>query len=587
MRAKHVGWHGQVDSRACPWRASGDRIDAGSGAARQTSRWLQLLHARRCFAIRGLSGASHKGRSNWGVPPALVGALLLVATLLVSAPARCARSEDDAAALGRRVDAMWAARHAELGRPVAAPCDDATFLRRLTLDLTGITPTVGELRMFVADTRPDKRSRAIAALLERPRHATHLAGMWRDALLPRTAPANLAEPFESWLRSRFERNVPYDQVATDVLLARGAPAASPSVLFYAALEVRPPLVAAGVSRAFLGIQLRCAECHDHPFTDWRQEDFWAFAAFFARLRGPAPTGGPSELDEGPRGEVRHPKTRKNVPPRLLVADGLPRGLDEPGVADAAEPRRAVLARWLIREDNDYFAQAAVNRAWSLMFGRGLVEPVDDLGPHNPPSHPEVLELLADDFVEHGYDLRRILRALAETELYQQRSDAIADDAEAWREYRAMPRRSLTARQVYECLLQATGRRDPLDPDAPELLERRATFLAALEAPVRQATEFQGGIPQALVMLHGPLVDSLTRPESSDLVRGLAASPFLDDSERIEILYLSTLSRLPTTAELDKIAAWLGRCGDDAPRRARALSDLLWALVNSTEFVLNR
>jgi hypothetical protein len=481
------------------------------------------------------------------------------------------------AQVSARIDALFERAWKEAGLTPAPLADDASFLRRATLDLTGMIPEVGQVRSFLADARPDKRKELIDDLVRRPRHATRLAEEWREVLLPRTIPESTSRAFETWLATRFRSNQPYDALVREILLARGTLAQSAPVVYYAALDVKPEELAASSSQVFLGLQIRCAQCHDHPFTQWRQEDFWGYAAFFARVRGPSTQGGPAQLDEGPTGEVQHPKTNATIPPRLL--DG-----SETATA-TGEPRRAILARWITAPENPYFAKAAVNRAWWMMFGRGLVHPVDDLGEHNPPTHPEVLDVLTEDFVSHGHDLRRLFQIIALTQVYQ-RSSAATADAEPLATYTSMPVRSLSAQQVYNCLLQAAGRREPLDRNDPQVLAERGAFLAQVDAPTRQATEFQGGVPQTLALLNGAFVTELTDPFASDLIAALVDSPFLNDESRVETLYLATVSRPPRDEELERAMDWV-RASAATGDKAQALGDVLWALLNSSEFVLNR
>ncbi len=477
-----------------------------------------------------------------------------------------------------QVDAIFEATWRDAGVQPAPPADDATFLRRATLDLTGIIPEVGEARAFMADESRDKRSKLIDELLDRPRHATHLANIWLKVLLPRTVAESTSAGFENWLQTRFRDNVSYQTLVQEILLARGSLTQSPPVIYYAALDVQPSELAASSSQVFLGVQIRCAECHDHPFTSWRQEDFWGLAAFFARVRGPSTNGGPAQLDDGPSGDVQHPETKKIVEPRLL--DGTP-------VSTAtSEPRRAILARWITDDENPYFARAAVNRVWWIMFGRGVVEPVDDFGDHNRPLHPEVLELLTDDFVKHGYDLRRLFRIIAGTRVYQLSSTPSSHDEDSLTTYTSMPVRSLSAEEVYNCLVQAAGRRDPLDANAPAVVEQRSAFLAQVDAPTRKATEFQGGIPQTLVLMNGPFVEELTGPLTGDLIAALVDSPFMSDEECVETLYLATLTRAPEADERQQSLEWVLSCAE-AGDKAQAFSDILWSLLNSSEFILKR
>lgn len=495
--------------------------------------------------------------------------LLLIAEAGAEQPA-LERPEVVAAKVNGLFEASWKGVHVETA-PLA---DDAVFLRRVTLDLTGLIPTVGEVRTFLADMRPDKRQHVVADLLSRPRHASHLAFLWREVLLPKTADATAADAFEAWLQTRFQKNVPYDRVVTDILTARGTLVQSEPAIFFAANNSKPEELAASSSRAFLGLQVRCAQCHDHPFAPWKQDDFWRFAAFYARVQGPTGRGDQTPVSDQTEGEVRHPKTLKALVPRFL--DG--REFSE----TTSEPRRAVLARWVTSPDNPYFARAAVNRVWWLFFGRGLVQPVDDLGPHTNPTHPEVLEVLAADFIASGFDLRRTMQIVAATKPYQLASASTGDDRGWEIDYSAMPVRSLSARQVYDALLQAAGQREATAQAARE----RQMFLDQFDAPTRDPLEYQGGIPQVLSLLNGPLVARLTDPTTGDLIAALADSPFLTDRQRIETLFLATVSRLPRDREGEQAQKVMQ--SKRAPEaRAQALGDILWALLNSSDFVLNQ
>ena len=466
----------------------------------------------------------------------------------------------------------------EAGLRPAQAADDATFLRRATLDLTGVIPEIGETRKFLAERDTAKKTRLIDDLLNRPRHATHLAHVWRDALLPRAFTGPTSAGFTKWLQERYRSSVPYDELVREVLLARGNLSQSPAVLYYAAHDSKAEELAASSSRVFLGLQIRCAQCHDHPFADWLQDDFWSYAAFFARVQGPSRNGGPAQFDEGPSGEVLHPVDKKPVAPRFL--DGSP-------VSTAtSEPRRAVLARWVTDRRNPYFAKAAINRVWSVMFGRGLVDPVDDQGSHNAATHPEILELLAQDFVAHNYDLRRVFRVLGRTRAYQLSSKKSEHGGAAIETYTSMPVRSLSADVIYDSLVQAAGRRTAYPENSPELVRQRAEFVAQVEAPTRTAIEFQGGIPQSLALLNGPFVDKLTNPSTSDLIAALADSPFLTDERRVESLYLAALARTPDERELQHSLTWIKECAKKGDP-SQAFSDILWALLNSSEFILKR
>ncbi|MEX0728871.1 MAG: DUF1549 and DUF1553 domain-containing protein [Planctomycetaceae bacterium] len=482
-----------------------------------------------------------------------------------------------AATVSQQIDALFEQRWRQDGFHPMPLSDDAAFMRRLSLDLTGIIPEANEARDFLSETDPEKRVRLIDHLLSDPRHAAHLANVWRDVLLPRTVPDPVSLTFERWLKERFQAGVPYDQFVRDILLARGSLEQAPQGLFFTAVEAKPSELASNSSRAFLGMQIRCAECHDHPFDTWKQDDFWGLAAFFARVQAPADVFRPGAIADVMIGEVQNPTTKQTIAP--IFPGG---GAVE---LQTSEPRRAILARWMTSDENPWFARAAVNRVWWIMFGRGLVHPVDNMGPHNPPTHPEVLELLTADFIANNHDVKRLVRIIAGSRVYQLASATDGND-DAFSNYTAMIVRSLSSKQIYDCMIRATGRRDPLDSTAVAFANQRREFLAQIDVPIREAAEFQGGIPQTLSMLNGPLVAELTNPISSDLVAALADSPFLTNEQRIDAIFLSAITRYPTPVEWEQISQWMDSQGNDADV-ARFLSDLLWALVNSSDFSLCR
>lgn len=493
--------------------------------------------------------------------------------------------------LSRRMDeqlvALWQANGI---RPVG-PASDAEFMRRVYLDLTGRIPSVSEARSFLDDPSPNRRELLVERLLEHRDHATHLAAVWRGILLPPDVDlTRLGGPakFEEWLAERFAANVPYDKIVTELLLAEGRVSESGPLLFYAALKLNPEELAARTSRAFLGTRMECAQCHDHFFDKISQHDFWSFAAFFAQISRPrgkmemtSPVLAVRDNDEG---EVTIPDTDQVVPPRL------------PSSAVALEdkpndpPRREQLARWLVSPTNGQFARATVNRVWAHLFGRGLVEPVDDMRPDNRPIAPEVLDTLSRDFAASGFDLRRLLRELALTNAYQLTSRSEESDPSRTLHFAQMNIKSFTAEQLYDCISVAAGRSvHPAGMVDGLGIERfsdfgRQSFVAQFRAPAGQVTDYQAGIPQALTLMHGGLIHSATDLGSSGLLKSLAA-PFFTDDQRLDTLFLSTLSRYPTDAEREVMRGSIAAAAN-AQERQQALGDVLWALLNSAEFTLN-
>jgi len=508
----------------------------------------------------------------------------VLTTLFVSDAHADKRRDSDLARdqeMSRRIDVLLNERLQAEGIEPAPPAEDAEFMRRAYLDMTGVIPSVSEARTFLADSGRSKRARLIDELLASPRHAVHLANTWRKMLLtgrvdPRQA-AGVAG-FESWLRRQFAENLRYDNLVAELLVATGQADETSPAIFYTSLETEPKTLASATARAFLGLRIECAECHDHPFDAWSQRDFWGYAAFFAQVeQRPSSRANVLQVADRSFGEVMLPDSDDAVPPKYL------------GGSQAEErggTRRVQLGIWMASRDNPFLARATVNRVWSLVFGRGLVEPVDDLGPRNPASHPELLDELSGYFVEIGFDMRRLWRTIANTAAYQ-RSGVAGNENQLRPElFAAMALKPLSAEQLYESLTRATRLAVPdsnlmgTDMLAPERLQ----FATQFETSAAGGAEYQAGIPQALAMMNGPMIAAATEPSQSGILVALEA-PFFTDAERVDALFLATLSRFPSKSECDEFVGYVERGGAAGDRR-QALGDVLWALVNSAEFTLN-
>ena len=487
------------------------------------------------------------------------------------------------AAMVKQIDLRIDERLAAAKIKPAPLADDAEFLRRVFLDLTGVVPRVSEVRTFLADTQPDKRARIVESLLNSPAHATHLANTWRNIMLPggmSIEQANNIVGVQNWLRQRFVENVRYDNVVSELLVATAGSDVGPA-LYYTSLDVAPEKLAGSTARIFLGLQIECAQCHDHPHDKWKQTDFWGYAAFFAQLQRPnaARPGQNMALVDLDEGEVKLPDSETVVPPKY------PGG----GAPDANElgSRRVQLAIWMASRDNPYLPRAAVNRVWAQLYGRGLVEPVDDLGPHNPPSHPELFDELTSYFVQTGFDLRELYRTLAATNAYQRTSTWTGPDAPP--ELLAhMQLKTLSAEQLYDSINRVLNRRpnsmmNGVNVGSPLLDPTRLAFIAKLQSQTRSPLEYEAGVLQALTLLNGADLAEATDPQRGPLL-GALQSPLFTDVDRIATLFLATLSRNPTADERDRFAAHLAKLPESD--RAKAFSDILWALLNSAEFALN-
>lgn len=463
------------------------------------------------------------------------------------------------------------------GVVAAAPADDAEFCRRVWLDLAGVAPPVSDLRTYLDDPAADKADRLIATLLASPQHAEHMAERWNQVLIP----ADQADmpvdtrPLKRWLRTQFQKNLSYDNFVAEFLVA-GGPADSGPAVFYTSHGLEPKKLATATSRIFLGIQLQCAECHDHPFDRWKQTDFWNYAAFFSQLKQRDSRMG-QWIEDLPGGEVRMPESQ-------LVSVPMYPGVPHPPEPDVADHRRRQLTIWMASRDNPYLARAAVNRAWEHLFGRGLVNPVDAMDADNPASHPELLQDLTDYFVSERFDLRKLYQTLTSTKAYRLSSAYAGASRPAPETFAVMNVKTLSPQQFYDSMLQNVLRSPRSWNNAnlaasPEQQMRQA-FLNRMTANGAAPTDYPHGVLQALATMNGPELQQATLQIQQGLLAALEA-PFFDDTDRIESLYLATLSRRPTETEQQRCLKFLVNV--NSPAEAAAVrGDLLWALLCSTE-----
>lgn len=515
----------------------------------------------------------------------------------------------DPVQLAARIDAALAAEwQAEQIAP-APPADDAEFLRRASLDIIGKIPAASEVRAFLGDRSSDKRRRLVEQLLARGGYANHFANMWRELLLPGANTSAetraLAPPLEAWLRLRFAEKTPYDRLVLELLtpaamapmqpgMAQPTNAAPSPLAFFQANEYKPENLAANASRIFLGTQVQCAQCHDHPFARWKQQQFWALAAFFGGSNVVAQAQPPvdNNADESAAQQAAtisnaDGKLTIKIPDTELVAEA--RFLD--GTAPIFRPGedpRLPLARWMTSRDNPYFARAAVNRLWEHFLGRGFVDPVDDLDEANPASHPELFDEIARQFAYHDYDIKYLIRAITSTRAYQLSSQSVGGADEA-RLFARMPLRRMSPEQLYDSLVQATGFRDATSQAQANVLVVDDTAQARLKSLFADQTsrrsDSQTSILQALSLMNGSLVSDATSLERSELLSAVTEMPFLDSAGRIETLFLAALGRFPSEDERQLMQNYLAERGK-AIGEKRALADVFWALLNSAEFILN-
>jgi hypothetical protein len=502
----------------------------------------------------------------------------------------------DVRALTAAIDRLIAAKWAAVGVSPTPEADDDEFLRRVSLDVAGRIPTASEARAFLDDRDPDKRRKLVDRLLAGPAFANHMTEVWKELLLPEAAGsfqiAFFAEDFGLWLRKQVAEGVPYDAFVRALLTVpmsnrlpfqrqAGDDSKPTAFAFLAAKDGKPENLAASASRLFLGVRIECAQCHNHPFAKWKREEFWGMAAFFSGIKRQGDGDNFFQGTESPdKHEIEIPGTKKVVQASFL--DGRDVTFAK-GVAS-----RKVLADWLTSRENPYFARAAVNRIWSQFFGSGLVDPIDDFGSSAEPSHPELLDLLADQFAAHDFDVRYVVRALTASRAYQLSSVGGSPSSDTYRAFDRMPVRGLSPVQLYDSLIQATGlsREAPQPPfviggDSPrrDFLER---FAASAE---EKPTDRQTSILQALTLMNGRLLTDATSPGTGATLPAVADSYFLDTAGKVEALYLATLSRKPRPDELDRLVPYIDRGGPTLNPK-KALADVFWSLLGSAEFVLN-
>ncbi|MBM3982260.1 MAG: DUF1553 domain-containing protein [Planctomycetes bacterium] len=484
----------------------------------------------------------------------------------------------------------------------AGRSEDAEFLRRVYLDLTGRVPTAEQAAGFLDSKDADKRAKLIDALLATPQYGEQFGRTWRDWICPPELPSDAnggkqphteAQNLGKWLGTRFAAGDPWDAIARDVLTAEGDIKSKPQVIFFALSGEGGKATPAGSARAtaslFMGVQFQCAECHDDPYRAWSQKEHWALAAFFAKTTGDF--GKVSESRGGGRPEITIPKSAfknagNNVPAAFL-------GEKSPAVkGDALRP---AFAEWLTAKDNPYFARAFANRLWFYFFSRGIVNPVDDFRELNPPSHPGLMKLLANEFADSGFDVKHLVRCICNSEAYQRTSRvaAGADEqavAAMTANFGRMPLRVMTADVLLDSLKLAYG--DPkldlraIDPkdgnangESAPVAEPYLEFLRRFGTNEDDATDFTHGIPQMLAMINHPRLLA----GSNLLDAKLKAKPAPGADEVVEFLYLSTLSRRPTAAEKAAADRYLKK----APDPTKGYNGVLWMLVNRTEYLLVR
>lgn len=500
------------------------------------------------------------------------------------------------------VDELVFANLTRLGIPPSPVCDDPTFLRRVSLDIAGRVPSDDEAAAFLADPDPNKRSKAIDRLLRSPQYADYFANKWTALLKNRRDDAsditsNFA--FHAWIRDNLLAGTPYDQLIRELLAATGTIISNPPVAWYKRVK-EPKEQIEDVAQLFLGVRLQCAQCHHHPFERWSQDDYYSLAAFFSRIgRKPTDTSG-EDLIFHDRGLAQTVNMKTGAPIRPAALG------DSVGEIPPDEDPRLRLATWMASEQNPFFAKALVNRYWKHFFSRGLIEPEDDIRDTNPPTNPELLTALERHFIESGFDLRELIRVITNSNAYQLSAIANEHNGVDRQNYSRFYPKRLQAEVMLDAIDELAGTTTsfanlPLGTSAVALPDnsynKSSPFLRVFGRP--EATS----VCECERIQSGSLAQSLHLMNASDIKGKLAdgkgrVSQMVGSKIPIDAmvgqLYLAAFARPPTEHEANIAIDYLSESrtdkdGNPVDRNVALrenLQDLVWALVNTREFLFN-
>lgn len=509
-----------------------------------------------------------------------------------------------AAPRNNRIDELNLARLESLGIPPSPPADDATFLRRAYLGATGTLPPAAEVERFLSDADARKREALVDRLLASPEYVDYWAYKWSDVLL--VSSKKLTSPavwsFHRFVREAVERNMPWDEFARRVVTAKGSTLTNGAANYFV-LHRDPIDLTESTSVAFLGLSLTCARCHNHPMEKWTQDQYYGMANLFSRVTlkdGVGATGsvaaGDVVVSAAAEGDIVHPRRGVVMAPQPLDAKPMP--------VEARGDRREAFADWLASPSNPYFDRAIVNRVWANFFGRGLIDPEDDLRATNPASDPALLDWLVSDFRDHGRDVKHLIRTIMTSAAYQRSSDPLPANAQDLKFLSHYPPRRLPAEVLLDAIVRVTEVPTPFAGYPPgfrslQLPDARVenTFLDAFGRPAREAVcscerSDEPSVAQALHLANGATVNEKLRDENGVVAR--LAREGASDAQVLDTLFASALSRRPTDAERAVILPALAEStagletDTEAAKAARrqAIEDLYWAVLTGKEFLFD-
>ena len=500
------------------------------------------------------------------------------------------------------VDKFTQKKWQELGIVPSGLASDEQFIRRVYLDLTGSLPKPAEVKEFLADTSKDKRDKLIDRLLETPEYSYLFANKWADVLRvkrrgqPDRAAGTFA--FHSWIRESIAKDKPHDQFAREILAATGDENQAPPTVWYKELQ-NPQEFVDDVAQVFLGQRLACAQCHHHPYEKWSQDDYWGMAAFFGRVgrKNQQVLGGVG--NQQAQRQVIFNRGNGNVTNKRTGAAAKIQPLDgEPMEISSEDDPRQKLVDWMANPKNPFFARAVANRYWSHFFGRGIVDPIDDMRVTNPPTNPELLDALAKELVKSKFSLKHLIKVIVKSRTYQLSSTPNEFNKHDKQSYARFYPRRMSAEVLYDAVSQVTSTPAafgglPTDKHAPNraiMLPDEAFasyFLDVFGRPQRiSACECErvseANLAQALHLLNSQEIQN--KLTAGNGRAALLANDKRSDAEKVDELFLWVFSRLPSAEHRQVAIEHLNR---NAMNKKLAYENLLWALINTKEFVFNQ
>ncbi len=554
--------------------AATNAADGDAKADKKKARLAKLLEAKKKTEVEKPPEPKDGGKA------------VVIAKTPPAAPAKPMATADLAKLIDTGIDKTLQAAKIQ----PSSQTSDAEFLRRVSLDITGVIPSVERATAFLDDRSPDKRAKLIDELLAAPEYGKHMADIWATLMYPIDSDNRFVAkaPMREWLAEKFNQNMHWDTMAYELMTATGDYDKNGAV-GYAMANRGVDKMTDSVGKLFLGVQIQCAQCHNHPFTHWKQAEYWGLAQFFYKVNVSNPRaakdGGTISVSEDGRVNRKInalPEAAKSTAPKYLGADQVK--------LNSAEPYRPALAQWICTPQNPFFAKAFVNRLWSQYFGRGFVNPVDDLSEENVPTHPELLAALSKEFGAGGFDVKQTIRGICNSQAYQRSSKPTGDNRDDKTMFSHQGIKVLTAEQLFDSLTSvigapAAGKKDGMKAPAPKggpqgMRDQFALFFMGSDNA--KPTDYEAGIPQALRLMNSPLMASGRLLSAANRIAEVAR-PTTTPDKAVEKLYLGTLSRRPTADEQKKMKDMITKQTD--PRQAYA--DVMWVLLNSSEFALNR